>query len=119
MVLRLAEITLIEAVVSTQVLVEAERNLAAKLPAALPVFQTLAQRCLHVVSDPPVEAMTPYHGIADPKDVPLLVAARRERCRYLVTFNVRDYQPGLSGTQVLRPGELVDRVREWLAFLEG
>ena len=92
---------------STQVLVEAERNLAAKLPAALPVFQTLAQRCLHVVPDPVVDALTRHAGAADPKDLPLLVAAHRERCRYLVTYNVRHYQPGLPGVQVLRPGELV------------
>ena len=118
-VLRLAEITLVEAIVSTQVLVEVERNLAAKLPAALPVFQTLAQRCLHVVPDPPPDAVTRHHGAAVPKDLPLLVAAHRGHCRYLVTYNVRHFRPGLPDVQVLRPGDLVARMREWLVFLDG
>jgi hypothetical protein len=39
MVLRMAEITLIDAVTSQQVIVEAERNLGDKLPAALSAFQ--------------------------------------------------------------------------------
>lgn len=38
-VLRMAEIPLIHAVTSRQVIVEAERNLAKKMPAALPAFQ--------------------------------------------------------------------------------
>ena len=51
-VLRMAEITLINAVTSQQVITEAEWNLAKKMPAALPAFQLLVQRCLVVVSNP-------------------------------------------------------------------
>ena len=51
-ILRLAEITLIEALTSEQVIVEAERNLASKLPQKLPEFRLLVSRCLHVVPDP-------------------------------------------------------------------
>ncbi len=51
-VLRMAEITLIEALTSQQVVVEAERNLIAKLPQALPAFRLIADRCLRVVPDP-------------------------------------------------------------------
>lgn len=42
--LRLAEITLIEAITSEQAIAEAERNLGDKLPAALPVFRLLVGR---------------------------------------------------------------------------
>ena len=52
MILRMAEITLIEAVASQQVVEEVLRNLRTKLPAALPAFQLLVSRCLRVVSDP-------------------------------------------------------------------
>lgn len=38
-ILRMAELTLIEAIASQQVIVEAERNLAEKLPNALPAFR--------------------------------------------------------------------------------
>ena len=79
-VLRLAEITLIEALTSRQVIVEAERNLAEKLPQALPTFRLLVSRCLRVVPDPQPPDLQPYDGWAHPKDLPILVAAIREDC---------------------------------------
>ena len=116
-VLRLAEITLIEALASEQVIVEAERNLAAKLPQALPAFRLLVDRCLRVVPDPQPSELSPHAGLADPKDLPILVAAIREACPWLVTFNVRHFQPGYSGVTVVRPGEFVLHVRDLLAHL--
>ena len=57
----------------------------------------------------------PYSELADPKDLPILVGAVREKCPWLVTFNVRHYQPGHPGVTVLRPGEFLLRVRDWLS----
>ena len=110
-VLRLAEITLIDAVTSRQVIGEVERNLAGKLPAALPSFHLIVQRCLRVVPDPLSIDLTPYAGLADPKDLPILVAAIREGCPWLVTFNLRHFQPGHPSVTTLRPGDLIRRVR--------
>jgi len=114
-VLRLAEITLIEAIASQQVITEAERNLAEKLPAALPAFRLIVSRCLRVVPDPDPADLASCAGLADPKGLPVLVAAAREGCPWLVTFNVRHFQPGHPAVQALTPGELILRVREWLA----
>lgn len=116
-ILRMAEITLIEAVTSHQVITEAERNLAEKLPKALPTFRLLVSRCLRVVPDPRPEDLPVYAGAADPKDLPILVAAVQEVCAWLVTFNVRDFQPGHPTLTVLRPGEFVLRVRDLLTHL--
>ena len=116
-VLRLAEITLVEALTSEQVIVEAERNLAKKLPQALPAFRLLVSRCLRVASDPQPADLLPHAGLADPKDLPILVAALREGCRWLVTFNVRDFQPGHPDVNVVRPGEFVLLVRDLLTHL--
>jgi hypothetical protein len=99
--LRLAEITLIEAITSEQVLVEAERNLAAKLPEALPTFRLLVERSLQVVPSPRPAALTPYTGMADPKDLPILVAAVQAECPWLVTFNQRHFQPAHPKVAVL------------------
>ena len=116
-VLRMAEITLIEALTSQQVLTEVERNLAGYLPSTLPAFRMIVSRCLRVVDDPrPVEIMSHY-GQADPKDLPILVAAVREACPWLVTFNVRHFQPGHRSVTVVRPGEFVQEVRGLLAHL--
>jgi hypothetical protein len=117
LVLRMAEITLVEALTSEQVIAEAERNLAEKLPQALPAFRLIASRCLRVVPDPSASALQPYRGLADPADLPILVAVLREGCPSLVTFNVRRFQPGHSGVAVLRPGDFLLRVRDRLARL--
>ena len=117
-VLGLAEITLIDAVTSQQAIVEAERNLAAKLPAVLPAFRLIVSRCLQVVTDTAAADLESCHGLADPKDLPLLAVALRERCAYLVTFNVRHYQPGHPEIVVLRPGDFIWRVRDRLASLK-
>jgi predicted nucleic acid-binding protein len=117
LILRLAEITLIEALVSQQVITEAERNLAEKLPETLPAFRHLVSRCLKVVPDPALEDLIPHQGLADPKDLPILAAALREGCPWLVTFNVRHYKPGHPDVAVLRPGDLILQIRDLLAHL--
>jgi hypothetical protein len=117
-VLRLAEITLIEALTSEQVIAEAERNLADKLPQALPAFRLIASRCLRVVPDPDPAHLLPHAGLAHPKDLPILVAAAREDCAWLITFNVGHFQPGHPSVTVVRPGEFVLHVRDLLARLD-
>ncbi len=117
MILTLSEVTLIRALVSEQVITEAERNLEAKIPKALPAFRHLVSRCLTVVPDPGLEELAACRGLADPKDLPILVAAVREKSTWLVTFNIRDYQPGHPDVVVLRPGEFISRIREQLTKL--
>ena len=119
LILRMAEITLIEAVTSQQVITEAERSLAEKLPGALPAFRLLVARCLRVVPDPSAADLALHAGRAHSQDLPILAAALREGCPWLVTFNVRHFQPGHPDVTVLRPGDLVLRVRDLLARLPG
>ncbi len=117
LILRLAEVTLIEAFTSQQVVTEVERNLEAKLPSALPAFRLLVSRSLQVIPDPPREEVAACRGQADPKDLPILVAARRAGCAWLVTFNVRHFQPGLPELTALTPGEFILRLRYLLTEL--
>jgi predicted nucleic acid-binding protein len=119
LLLRMAELTLIEAITSTQVITELERNLHDKLPKALPAFQLLVSRSLRVVADPDPAELAEYVGLANPEDLPILVTAVREECNLLATFNIRHYQPGYSSVAVLKPGDLVLRVRYLLARLSG
>lgn len=117
--LQMAEITLIDAVTSQQVIVEVERNLVDKQPNAVPKFKQLVQRCLRVVSNPNLDDLQPYVGLADPKDLSILVAAIREQCSWLVTFNVRHFRPGYATVTVLSPGEFIVRVRNALGNLSS
>ncbi len=96
---------------------EVERNLAGYLPNMLPVFQSIVSRCLRVVPDSSPTELDPIRGLADPKDAPIPAAAVREACPWLVTFNVRHYQPGHPSVQVVRPGEFVQQVRGLLAHV--
>jgi hypothetical protein len=116
-VLRMAELTLIHAITSRQVVTEADRNLAQKLPRALPAFRLLVDRCLVVTPDPLPEALAPCAGLAHPKDLPILATALREDCAWLTTFNIQYYQPGHPRVAVVRPGDLLLRVRDRLAHL--
>lgn len=115
--LRMGEITLIDAVVSEQVISEVERNLTAKLPAALTLFRLLASRAVRVVPAPQPDAVAQLAGLADPKDLPILVAAVQSGCPLLATYNVRHYQPGHPSVEALRPGDLLLRIRHQLAQL--
>lgn len=117
LILRLAEITLIDAVTSEQVITEAERNLTAKLPKALPAFRHLVSRCLKICPDPEAGVLLSYEGLADPKDLPILVAAVQGNCPWLVTFNGRHFVLGHSDVKVLKPGDFILRVRDQLAHL--
>lgn len=116
-ILRLAEITLIDAYASEQVITEAGRNLDAKFPGALPAFHHLVSRCLTIVPDPTPSQLEDFDGLADPKDLSILVAALGCGCSWLVTFNQRHYQPGHPDIKVLNPGEFILRIRDQLAHL--
>lgn len=117
LLLQLGELGLIRALASEQVRREVARNLERKLPAALPAFLLLAEAAIQWVEDPAPGELDAWAGQADPKDLPILVAAIRERCTYLATFNVRHYQPATEEIRVERPGDLVIRLREHLARL--
>lgn len=116
-VLRLGEITLLDCVTSQQCVTEVERNLGDKLPSKLPEFRLIVSRSLRVVPDPASPDLDPHRGRADPKDLPILVAALREGCSHLLTFNVRDYTPPPEMLIVQRPGDFVLTIRTLLNAL--
>lgn len=117
LILRMAELTLIDAITSVQVTTEVERNLLDKMPKALPASRLLVSRSLKVVEDPDPTELAEFAGLADPDDLPILVAAIREECVLLATFNLRHYEPKHPSVAVLKPGDLVLRVRHLLARL--
>lgn len=115
--LTLADVTLIEAIASHQVVTEAERNLVKKLPTALPAFHLLVSRCLRLVPDPEPAALRDFAEPAHPKDLPILAAAVLNGCPWLATFNVRHYVPGHPNVRVLQPGQFISAVRGRLVGL--
>ncbi len=116
-ILRMAEITLIKALTSQQVIREVERNLEEKIPAALVTFRMLVSRCLEVVPDPKPEQVAALEGTTDPKGLPILAAANTYNCQFLTTYNIKPFQPGVKSVTVLAPGDLVQRIRYLLSSI--
>ena len=118
-ILLMSEITLIDCFTSTQVMTEVERNLTSKLPNALAEFHLLAKRCLTIVDDPKIADLPFFIGQADPKDLPIFVAAIQANCSYLITFNTRHFNPTAEQIIVQRPGEFLQHIRSQLSFLSN
>jgi hypothetical protein len=68
-----------------------------------------------VVADPAPDQLVSYRGPVDPKDAPILAAAVQAACPWLVTFNVRHFQPGHPTIIVVCPGQFVQQVLSLLA----
>jgi hypothetical protein len=99
------------------VITEAERNLLDKMPKALPAFQLLVSWCLMIVKDPDPTELADHIELANPEDLPILVTTIHQGCSPLATFNVRHYQPGHSSIAILKPGDLILRIRYLLSRL--
>jgi predicted nucleic acid-binding protein len=116
LLLRLSESGLIHGCTCPQVLHEAARNVRQKVPSALPVFQgIIAAANLTVVPDATPGLLTSLQGLAHADDLPILACAIEAHCAFLTTFNVRHYQIPGSRIRVIRPGDLVSRLRRSLA----
>lgn len=101
-----------EAYVSQQVLDEAEQNLQAKLPQALPAFNMIVRRCLQKVPNPEVDEVQRYAGLAERADLPVLAAALQAGCSWLARFNTRHYRPEHPDLIVLAPVDFLLQARD-------
>jgi putative PIN family toxin of toxin-antitoxin system len=73
-------------------MMEIERNLARKLPAALPVFQEYLPRMnLEIVPLPLSEKLEPWFDVTPDKDVPVIVSAVNGKADFLVTGDTTDF----------------------------
>lgn len=112
----------IETFISEQVIVETERSIAKKVPHALPEFrQTLKDANLKVIQNPtPEEIEENLSLIADPDDVPILLAAMRVHVDYLATHNRKHFlnDPKVAekaGLKIGTPGDVLAWIRENLS----
>lgn len=115
--LQLASLTLLEGRISAEVRAESQRNVAAKLPAALPYLRILFDSALVESAAPTDDQLRAVAVYADPKDQPILASAVAQNCRYLVTLNERDFWPPSQLIAVVRPGVLLQMLRTQLAGL--
>lgn len=117
-VLNLAEIGLIQAVVSRQVLDEVERNIRQKIPQVLPTLGTLLTHISwEIQEDPSPEQFLRWESIIEAKDAPILEAALQIDSDYFLTLNTKDFTPAVaqaSGLVIQTPGAFIQQIREVL-----
>ncbi len=125
LILALAEADLVTIVLSEEVLVEVERNLAVKLPEALPHYRHwLEVSPPEQVPPPSAEAVIRAAEIIQPKDAAILAAAMEAGVDYLVTLDRSHFldNPEVSGQSGLRigtPGDFLTWFRALLGKRSG
>lgn len=110
--LQLAEVGIIRGYISDQVVDECSRNLQDRLPAALPLFQSILNASFLTLEVPDDKSLSRASDQADRKDIPILAAAMQAGADVLVTFNTKDYFPHGSTLTVLTPRELLKKIGE-------
>jgi predicted nucleic acid-binding protein len=110
--LQLGESKKIHITVSQQVIAEVERNLAHKVPRALPFGREIIRISIsRVMRDPDLDDVKRHlDWIKHAADVPILVAAMNSGSGYLVTLNTHHFMsdPGLAeryGLTIGTPGD--------------
>jgi predicted nucleic acid-binding protein len=98
---------------SADVLLETERNLARKSPAALPVFAVLRNALAAELVDPSPSLVAEVAQTVEPKDAPIVTGALAAAASYLVTYDQkhlldrRDEIYTRFGIVVARPDEVL------------
>lgn len=113
------EIKLFEILISSQVLLEADRNIAKKFPHLLMEYRAYMRSCEPTLVDDPVpeqvQEAAPFVG---EDDAPILAAALKSKAEFLVTWNTRHFMtskiPKDLPIHILNPGEFIER---WMGFL--
>jgi putative PIN family toxin of toxin-antitoxin system len=91
-VLDLCEAESIQMVISRQVLVEADRNFSAKLPALLTQFRQFIRNLAPLlVEDPPKGAVARAAALTAQKDAAILAAATEAKVDYLIPLDKKHF----------------------------
>ena len=91
-ILDLCEARVLQMVVSRQVLIEADRNFAAKFPQLVGRFRQFMHNLAPLmVEDPTPESMEKAATIIDRKDAPILAAAENANVDFLITLDKRHF----------------------------
>jgi len=118
-VLRLCEASVVELMVSRQVLIEADRNLSEKLPAFVSDFRDWMSLLSPVlIEDSSKKEVAHAVQIIHANDAPILAAAMNAEADYLITWNTRHFQkPSVMKAvrfKIVTPGEFLQDFRQSL-----
>jgi predicted nucleic acid-binding protein len=111
----------LQAVTGAYNLAEVEKNLRAKLPAALPAFRSCLKLAnIDIVPLPSKTDIIPFAGLTVEKDLPVVASAIAGAADILVTGDKKDLlriRKGRLPFSIVSPAEFLDEVLP--AFLKG
>ncbi len=118
-ILRLAEIDLIDIVISRQVIVEADRNIESKLNELLTDYREYMKLLSpELVNDPTAKQVKKYISLINNDDAPILAAAELSEADYLVTWDrkhfISDRVQKNVKVKVVTPGEFLRDFSKYL-----
>lgn len=114
-VLKLADLTLVEAITAHYAFHEALRNLQDHSPSGVAELLELAGKSLQIVANPSAAQVTSVQDQANPKDMINLAAALAAAAPILITFNTRDYFVRNAPVRIMTPGQLIEATRVLMA----
>ncbi|MBP1738200.1 MAG: putative toxin-antitoxin system toxin component, family [Deltaproteobacteria bacterium] len=110
--LDLCEAGILQMVISRQVLIEADRNISAKLPGLVEAFRRFIRDLAPLMMEEPSQAsLEKCERFVDRKDVAILAAALDAEADFLITLDKKHFLkasiPPTLGIKVLSPGEFL------------
>lgn len=123
-VLDLAEAGVIKLVISRQVVIEADRNVTAKLPRMVERFRAFLQRLApELEEDPSPEEIKTAAVLVHPKDASILAAALKSKADFLVTLDKKHFlsiKTRLHGQlKIVTPAEFIKRFEQVYLEIRG
>lgn len=108
-----AELKLIDLMVSTDVLIEADRNIEKKFPQLLSDYRNFLHDCAPtLVDDPSIEEVKAAIPLVGADDAPILAAAIKAKADYLITWNTNDFMtakvPADLPVKIATPAQLLE-----------
>jgi predicted nucleic acid-binding protein len=112
---------LLQPVTSTQVLLEARRNVAKKLPRAVAILELIIHQVdAELLQEPTDEEIANAARVAPSKNVPILATASKANVEYFVTLDRKHFkQPKVLSAvsfQILLPEEFAPLIRAEMAL---
>ena len=116
-VLQLAEVGLIEVLVSKQVIVEGDRNIEMKLPEILSEYREFIKILSPILIDDPSQMeYEKFCKIINPDDAPILASAVGSSADFLVTWDKKHFMhkdvQTYSNLKIVTPGEFLKHFRK-------
>ena len=116
-VLQLAEVGLIEVLVSKQVIVEGDRNIEMKLPEILSEYREFIKILSPVlIDDPSQKEYEKFCKVINPDDAPILASAVGSGADFLVTWDKKHFMhkdvQTYSNLKIVTPGEFLKHFRK-------